>query len=237
MEGFTSAVDESELADLAREHQLPFVIDLGSGNLVDFSTLGLPDEPTAAQALGKGADLITFSGDKLLGGPQAGLIAGRKDLIEAIKSNPLKRALRLDKMTLAALAEVLKLYRDPQRLVEHLPTLRLLTRTQLEIRAQAQSLLTAVQSALSPRYEVTVDDCYSQIGSGSLPIETIASAALRIAACSGEDLDLRALSDQLRKLTLPVIGRTHKNALWLDLRCLETTQQQAFVGQLDSLQL
>ena len=237
VEGFTSAVDESELAVLAREHQLPFVIDLGSGNLVDFSTLGLPDEPTAAQVLNKGADLITFSGDKLLGGPQAGLIAGRKDLIEAIKSNPLKRALRLDKMTLAALAEVLKLYRDPQRLVEHLPTLRLLTRTQLEIRAQAQSLLTAVQLALSPRYEVTVDDCYSQIGSGSLPIETIASAALRIAACSGEDLDLRALSDQLRKLALPVIGRTHKNALWLDLRCLETEQHQAFIAQLDSLQL
>jgi L-seryl-tRNA(Ser) seleniumtransferase len=237
VEGFTSAVAESELAALAREHQMPFVIDLGSGNLVNFSALGLPDEPTAAQALANGADLITFSGDKLLGGPQAGLIAGRAELIEAIKANPLKRALRLDKMTLAALAEVLKLYRDPQRLTEHLPTLRLLTRTQLEIRTQAQSLLVAVQAALSPRFETSVADCHSQIGSGSLPVETIASAALRIAARSGEDSDLRELADQLRKLSLPVIGRLHKSALWLDFRCLEPDQQHAFITQLDSLQL
>ena len=237
VEGFTSAVHERELAALARENQLPFVIDLGSGNLVNFSALGLPDEPTAAQALTNGADLITFSGDKLLGGPQAGLIAGRAELIEAIKSNPLKRALRLDKMTLAALAEVLKLYRDPQRLTQHLPTLRLLTRTQLEIRTQAQSLLSAVQAALSPRFETSVADCHSQIGSGSLPVETIASAALRIVARSGEDSALRELAEQLRKLSLPVIGRLHKSALWLDCRCLETDQQHTFITQLDSLQL
>jgi L-seryl-tRNA(Ser) seleniumtransferase len=237
VEGFTAAVSETELAALAREHQLPFVIDLGSGNLVNFSALGLPDEPTAAQALANGADLITFSGDKLLGGPQAGLIAGRAELIDAIKSNPLKRALRLDKMTLAALAEVLKLYRNPRRLTEQLPTLRLLTRTRQEIRNQAQSLLPVVQGALAPRFDTSVEDCHSQIGSGSLPVETIASAALRITARSGADSDLRALTDQLRELALPVIGRLHKNALWLDCRCLEADQQQAFITQLESLQL
>jgi L-seryl-tRNA(Ser) seleniumtransferase len=237
VEGFTASVSEPEMAALAREHRLPFVIDLGSGNLVDFSTLGLPNEPTAAQALANGADLVTFSGDKLLGGPQAGLIAGRADLVEAIRKNPLKRALRLDKMTLAALAEVLKLYRDPQQLTRRLPTLRLLTRAQADIRQQAEALLPALQDALSPRFEINIADCHSQIGSGSLPVETIASTALRIAPVAEKDSELRELAEQLRRLPLPVIGRIHKNALWLDLRCLEPEQQPAFSAQLDSLQL
>lgn len=237
VEGFTCDVEEDELAALASEHHIPFVHDLGSGNLVNFSALGLPDEPTAAQALTNGADLITFSGDKLLGGPQAGLIAGRADLIAQIKRNPLKRALRLDKMTLAALAEVLKLYRDPQTLSEHLPTLRLLTRAQPAIRDQAQALLSAVQAAVLPHYDVSVTDCVSQIGSGSLPVETLPSAALQIVAQSGQDKDLRRLAEALRKLPLPVIGRLHKNALWLDLRCLEADQQSLFVDQLGSLHL
>jgi L-seryl-tRNA(Ser) seleniumtransferase len=237
VEGFTASVSEPELASLAREHQLPFVIDLGSGNLVDFTTLGLPEEPTAAEALADGADLVTFSGDKLLGGPQAGLIAGRADLVEAIKQNPLKRALRLDKMTLAGLAEVLKLYRDPQQLTQRLPTLRMLTRTQSEIRRQAEALVPALQEALAPRFEITVADCHSQIGSGSLPVETIASSALRIAPVSAQDSELRGLAATLRGLPLPVIGRIHKNALWLDLRCLEEEQQQAFLAQLATLEL
>ena len=237
LQGFTASVDESELAALAAEHQLPFVVDLGSGNLVDFAALGLPDEPTAATAIANGADLITFSGDKLLGGPQAGLIVGRADLIEAIKQNPLKRALRLDKMTLAALEAVLKLYRDPQRLCQRLPALRLLTRKQAAIRAQALALLPALQDALAPRFEVTVVDCHSQIGSGSLPVETLASAALRIAPVSGEDSEPRELADRLRQLDLPIIGRLHKSALWLDLRCLEPDMERVFLAQLASLTL
>lgn len=237
VEGFTHAVDEGELAALAREHALPFVIDLGSGNLVDLAALGLPDEPTARQALENGADLITFSGDKLLGGPQAGLIAGKAELIQKIKDNPLKRALRLDKMTLAALAEVLKLYRDPQRLTQRLPTLRLLTRTQAEISAQAQLLLPGVRTALSQNFTIETADCHSQIGSGSLPIETLPSSALVISPLSGDDRALRALAKKLRDLPLPIIGRVHKNALWLDLRCLEEEQQQAFVEQLSMLSL
>jgi L-seryl-tRNA(Ser) seleniumtransferase len=237
VEGFTASVSEAELAELAHEHALPFVIDMGSGNLVDFGALGLPDEPTAREALASGADLITFSGDKLLGGPQAGLIAGRADLIEAIKNNPLKRALRLDKMTLAALAEVLKLYRNPQQLTQSLPTLRVLTRTQEAIRQQARSLLPALQTAVTPRFDAKVADCHSQIGSGSLPVETIASAALQLTAVSTQDSDLRELAEKLRQLPLPVIGRIHKNAIWLDLRCLEPHEEQAFTTQLDSLQL
>ena len=235
VEGFTASVDEPELASLAKTHELPFVIDLGSGNLVDFKTLGLPDEPTAAQALSNGADLVTFSGDKLLGGPQAGLIAGRADLVAMIKQNPLKRALRLDKMTLAALAEILKLYRNPATLTQRLPTLRLLTRDVTDIHAQAEALQPVVQKALAPRFAVSVENCLSQIGSGSLPVETLPSAALKISPLSSADSELRELAESLRQLPTPVIGRLHKGALWLDLRCLEDDQQAEFTLQLDSL--
>jgi L-seryl-tRNA(Ser) seleniumtransferase len=237
VEGFTASVSEPELAALAAEHGLPFVIDLGSGNLVDFTKLGLPHEPTAAEALANGADLVTFSGDKLLGGPQAGLIAGRADLVAMLKSNPLKRALRLDKMTLAAMAEILKLYRDPEKLTQKLPTLRLLTRPVADIRAQAESLLPGIARELAPGYEVCVAECLSQIGSGSLPVETLPSAAIKIQARSGEDSELRNLAKKLRQLPVPVIGRMHKGALWLDLRCLEADQNAAFASQMEGITL
>jgi L-seryl-tRNA(Ser) seleniumtransferase len=235
VEGFTAEVEESALADLAHSHNLPLVLDLGSGSLADFAALGLPPEPTASASINNGADLITFSGDKLLGGPQCGLIAGRRDLIERINANPLKRALRLDKMTLAALAEVLRLYRDPATLVARLPTLRHLTRTAQDITAQADALLPAVQKAFHGHYSVEVMPCNSQIGSGALPIETLASAGLCIRPLSGEDAQVRELSTKLRQLSVPVLGRISKGALWLDLRCLE--QDAELQAQLELLQL
>lgn len=235
LEGFTRAVAERELAALAAERELPLVVDLGSGNLVDFAALGLPPERTVSEVLADGADIVTFSGDKLLGGPQAGLIAGRADLVAAISGNPLKRALRLDKMTLAALAETLKLYRDPAKLVQRLPTLRLLTRSASDIRAQAERLQPVVATSLAKGFTVTVADCQSQIGSGSLPVETLPSAALRITPRSGADADLRALQKALRALPVPVIGRLHKQSLWLDLRCLEAAQEDRFIAQLQAL--
>ncbi len=225
VEGFTKDVAEEALANLAHQHDLPFVIDLGSGNLVDFTALGLPDEPTASAAIQCGADVITFSGDKLLGGPQAGLIAGRKELIQQIKKNPLKRALRLDKMTVAALAEVLKLYRHPEKLVQELPTLRQLTRSVDDIRTQAGRVQPQLAAALGPEFEVSIRACSSQIGSGSLPVETLPSAALHVSAVFGEDASIRQLSERLRQLSIPIIGRVHKGGLWLDCRCLEQEEQ------------
>lgn len=233
IEGFTHAVREIDLAGLAHEHNIPLVVDLGSGSLVDMSAYGLPSEPTVAEIIEAGADVVTFSGDKLLGGPQCGIIAGKRELIDRIRANPLKRALRLDKMTLAALAETLKLYLNPDQLAERLPALRFLTRSVADIEAMARQMLPAVQNSLGPEYRVTVEDCQSQIGSGALPVETIPSCALVVRACSGKDSVLRALAKALRDLEVPVLGRIHDGCMVLDLRCLE--RKEALLEQLAML--
>jgi len=235
IEGFTKDVSNAELSNLASEFQLPLVMDLGSGSLVDLGRFGLPQEPTAAQVLSQGADIVTFSGDKLLGGPQSGLIAGRADLIERIKANPLKRALRLDKMTLAGIAAVLKLYRVPDKLGQSLPTLRHLTRSREDIRNQAERLAPVLAQALGESFRVEVVAAASLVGSGSLPEETIPGAAIGIrSANDGEDV-ANFLAAAFRKLPTPVIGRVHKGSLLLDLRCLD--DEPGFVSQLESLQV
>ncbi len=233
IEGFVSEVQESELAKLAQDNNLPFVIDLGSGNLVDLKSYGLPDEPTVGQVLEMGADLITFSGDKLLGGPQCGIIAGRKELIEKIKQNPLKRALRLDKMTLAALVEVLRLYQNPGQLQENLPTLANLTRPVEQIHKQADRVAAKLAPLISQDYEVTVTECTSQVGSGTLPTETFPSYGLSINGKDNSDQSLRKFSAVMRSLPTPVIGRIHNGSYLLDLRCLDN--ESDFIDQLDLL--
>lgn len=230
IEGFTRAVPEAEVAALARAAGVPMLNDLGSGTLVDLTRWGLPAEPTVAEAVAAGADLVTFSGDKLLGGPQAGFIVGRADLIARINRNPLKRALRLDKIRLAAIRETLRLYLDPDRLAERLPTLRALTRTQADIAAQAARLAAPV-AAMLPDHQVTVTDCASQIGSGALPVETLPSAGLALAGTGGDAPD--RLAARLRALPRPVIGRIRDGALTLDLRCLD--DDGALLGALAAL--
>src|SRR5277367_1448102 len=180
IQGFTTEVGPADLSVIAREAGVPLAHDLGSGTLVDLAQYGLQAEPTARQAAAN-ADLVTFSGDKLLGGPQAGFIVGKRDLIQAINRNPMKRALRIDKIRLAAIEATLKLYRDPTRLAERLPTLRMLTRSRREIEAQARGMLPHVAEALGDEFVVEICECDSQIGSGALPLETIASAGLAIA--------------------------------------------------------
>ena len=236
VQGFTAAVDEADLAPIAHAHQLPLATDLGSGALVDMAQWGLPREPLPQEKLAAGCDVVTFSGDKLLGGPQAGLIVGSKAAIGRIRKFPMKRALRMSKLPLAALEATLMLYLRPERLTQDLPTLRLLTRPVEAIRELAAGLQPAVAAAVAPRFSVAVMDMLGQIGSGSLPVERLPSAGLAIAPVqkkgSGRSLD--ELATALRALPQPVIGRVSEDRLLLDLRCLEDSR--VFVAQLAALQ-
>ena len=238
VQGFTAEVADTDLATLAHQHGLPYIVDLGSGSLIDMAALGLPHETTVRETLAQGADLVSFSGDKLLGGPQAGLIAGRADLISKLKSNPMKRALRVDKVTMAALAATLRLYAQPETLQAKLPTLRLLTRPVDEIRAMAERLGPALQNALGDQAQVGIQPCSGQIGSGSLPVESLDSVALAITPNTGRRGTggaLKRLATAFRALSIPVLGRIGGDALHFDLRCLE--DEAAWLGQLPELRV
>ncbi|HVJ09371.1 MAG TPA: L-seryl-tRNA(Sec) selenium transferase [Acidisarcina sp.] len=236
IEGFTSEVPEADLARLCHERSVPLVVDLGSGTLVGLEKFGMPHEPTPAESIANGVDLVTFSGDKLLGGPQAGIIVGRAVLIKAIKRNPLKRALRVDKMTVAALSAVLRLYSNPERLAERLPALRLLVRPVEEIRSMADRLRDLLAPRLDGIASVETTFCGSQPGSGALPTREIPSAGLAIRPVvqgRNSGAALERIARAFRELPIPAIGRIQNGTLLFDLRTLE--DESAFVGQLPAL--
>jgi L-seryl-tRNA(Ser) seleniumtransferase len=233
VEGFTKSVSAAELVPLARDKGLPVIEDLGSGTLVDLEQWGLPHEPTAREAIEAGIDIVTFSGDKLLGGPQAGLIVGRKAFVERIAKNPLKRALRLDKVRIAALEATLRLYADPERLAKRLPTIRSLARPATDIHRQAERLLPVLADVLGKGWQAGIKPVRGQIGSGALPVDLLPSFALSI---RGKGLD--RLADAFRRLPIPVIGRIEDDTLLFDLRTLNDERgadESAFAAQLAEL--
>ncbi|MGE4240475.1 L-seryl-tRNA(Sec) selenium transferase [Ramlibacter sp.] len=234
VEGFTAEVPQRELGELARSKGIPFLIDLGSGSLIDLAMFGLPPEPTPRAAIADGAGAVTFSGDKLLGGPQCGIIVGSRDLVKRMRANPLKRALRVDKIILAALEATLRLYLDPERARREVPTLRWLTRPRDDIRAQALRLLPAFEAALREKANAKVEvvDCMSQIGSGARPVDLLPSAGLAIAP-QDRQWSAADFAAAFRALPMPAIGRVHKGVFHLDLRCLD--DEAALLAQLPRL--
>jgi L-seryl-tRNA(Ser) seleniumtransferase len=214
IEGFTESVAPADLASLATQHNIPSCVDLGSGSLVDLSAWGLPKEPTPQSVLAQGVDLVTFSGDKLLGSVQCGIIAGNKEMIDAIRRNPMKRALRADKVTLAILNATLKLYYQPESLASHLPLLKTLTLSEDELLDRAQRLIQALPAPLTG----TAMPSQAQIGSGALPDQNIASIAVALAHPT---LTAQKLATTLRSNKTPIIGRIKDDQVLLDMRGAE----------------
>jgi len=224
--GFSEEVEAKELAELAKSQHIPSCVDLGSGALVDLGKWGLPSEPTPQSVLNQGIDLVTFSGDKLLGGVQSGLIVGKKDLIDQLKKNPLKRALRVDKLTLAVLNSTLRLYEDPETLHRTLPLLKTLTIPEAELLERAEK----IKAALNESCTTDTRTSKVQIGSGALPDKTVDSIALVV---EHKTLSAENLLKELRKLSTPVIGRIKEDKVWLDMRGADPIDElEALIGEL-----
>lgn len=231
IEGFTSSVPEDELVALGKEFGLPVISDLGSGSLTDMAALGLPAEPMVQQKVAMGVDLVSFSGDKLLGGPQAGIIVGKKEWIDELQAHPLKRVLRCDKVILSALEATLRQYLLPEKLAENVPTLALLTQSVELLKIRAEKLKEALGKRLNSRYILQVEPSLAQIGSGALPTEKLDSVAVTIS--SEKQSDLLALEQQFKQMPTPIIGRFADKKFWLDLRSV--TQFDALIEMLSEI--
>ncbi|MDH3973980.1 MAG: L-seryl-tRNA(Sec) selenium transferase [Deltaproteobacteria bacterium] len=218
IEGFTESVPLQKLGNLSSTYSLPLIEDLGSGSLFDLSGFDLPNEPLLSDSIKEGAHLVTFSGDKLLGGPQCGIIAGKKSLIKKINKNPLKRALRIDKIRLAALESLLKIYLTDKRPFKKVPTLRYLTRSIDELNSLAVNAQEKLSKKLSANIKIEITKTLSEPGSGSLPGESIPSLALAI---KHKKLSAGKIASIFRMSNPPIIGRIYKNTFLLDLRCID----------------
>jgi L-seryl-tRNA(Ser) seleniumtransferase len=216
--GFTAEVPLEDLVALGQRHSLPVMEDLGSGSLIDVSRFGLEKEPTVVEVVRAGADVVTFSGDKLLGGPQAGIIVGRKKFIQALRSNPLNRALRIDKLTLAALEATLKLYRNEEKALRDIPTLSQLSITLSKLNERAKSLYRLLKKNPVPGMSVEIIPTTSQVGGGALPLSFLNSYAL---AFSSEVESISEIEKKFRSFSPPIIGRIEKEKFLLDVRTLQ----------------
>ena len=215
--GFTAELSAAELAEIGREFGIPVMADVGSGNLFDFSAAGIPGEPMVQEYVRAGIDVITFSGDKLLGGPQAGIIVGKKACLEPLRKHPLLRALRIDKLTLAALEETLRLYLDERQALQHIPTLRMLTLSAESLSARGRNVVRLMRRALPATVGISLVDGFSQVGGGALPLLELPTKLLSI-TCEG--ISAGNLEKRLRSSTIPVLGRVRNEAFLLDLRTI-----------------
>ena len=222
--GFTESVSIAELAPLAHEHGIPVIEDLGSGVLIDLSKYGITYEPTVQDSIRAGADVVSFSGDKLLGGPQAGIIVGKKEYIAKMKKNPLTRALRIDKFTAATLEVVLQEYLSEERAVKNLPVLQMITKSYEEVDKEAKKLKRFLAN-LNLDVELGIEDCESQIGGGSLPLERIPSRAVTI---KPRNMSTAELEERMRFLPVPIIPRTLNDQILLDVRTIGVQNFEAF---------
>ncbi len=225
--GFTAEISLEELVALGKKYRLPVMEDLGSGTFIDFSRYGMSKEPTVQESVAAGADVITFSGDKLLGGPQAGIIVGKKDVLEEIKTNPITRALRIDKLTLAALESTLRMYRDEKKAVEIIPTLRLLTLPNSFIALQAEKLYSMLKRTDEPRMMVQIGDCTSRVGGGALPLLDLPSKYVGV---SVDGMSSNAVERAMRENTPPIIGRIEEDMFIMDLRTVQADELAIIVA-------
>lgn len=229
--GFTQSVEIDELIPLAKEHGIPVIEDLGSGVLIDLSKYGITYEPTVQDSIAKGADVVCFSGDKLLGGPQAGIIIGRKKYIDMMKKNQLTRALRIDKFTAAALEMVLQEYLSEEKAIRNIPVLRMITRSLEDVTWKAEKLCRLLKEADLPA-RIELEACESQIGGGSLPLERIPSMAVAI---HPEKISVAELEERMRHLPVPIIPRVANDTVLMDVRTIERRFFQIIVDQMKEL--
>ena len=227
--GFTGEVSLSELVALGREHGLPVMEDLGSGCFIDLSRFGLIKEPTVQETIAAGVDLATFSGDKLLGGPQAGILVGRKEIIRRIQKNPLNRALRIDKLTLAALEATLRLYLDEEQALTHIPTLRMISEKADSVKKRSQRLLAMAAAPLADACILELCSMASQVGGGALPAQDLASWGL---ACKPLNMEAHQLERRLRQAKIPVLARMEHDVLYLDIRTIALEEESLLVNSL-----
>lgn len=229
--GFTEEVSVEELAELGKKYHLPVIVDLGSGVLVNLEKYGLPHEPTVQETLRKGADIVCFSGDKLLGGPQAGIIAGKKSYIEEMERHPLMRAFRLDKCTIAALEATFHEYRDEERAVKNIPILRMIATSVEEVMERAQAVCKALRSE-GVKAKIEVQESRAMLGGGSMPTEEIPSYAVTIMPKSES---CEALVKRMRKLPIPIIAHIKNDRIVLDMRTVLEKELQEFTEELKLL--
>lgn len=225
--GFTSEVSASDMVDLARRHNLLVMEDLGSGSLIDLSQFGLSREPTVQEIVKAGVDVVTFSGDKLLGGPQAGIIVGRKEVIDRVKKNPLNRALRIDKFTLSSLEMILRDYYDTEQALQNIPTLNMLTLPPAMVKKRAQALIRRVGTKLAGRCDLSLVSTVSRVGGGAMPEFSIPSWAV---ALKPSGIGVSSLEREFRALPVPLIGRIEDERLLIDMRTIQEQEIAMVAG-------